>query len=117
MKPLITLINAVTAIAEVILGFRFFLRLAGASPVAPFVHWIYNASDPLLYPFRGIFPVRVLEVGSVFEFSTLFALVAYAILAYLLILLLDAIRYSVMRIQGPHMERRRTDPSNHPPVG
>lgn len=79
------------------LGFRFLMRLFGANPATPFVRWIYETSQPILYPFRGIFPPQVIESGFVFEFTTLFAMVAYAVLGFVIIELVRLIHASVHR--------------------
>lgn len=89
MNILSPLINIVFGIAEFFLGFRFLLRLFSANPGAPFVEFIYQTSQPLLYPFRGIFPTPVVEGGFVLELTTLFAIITYATIAYLLIALLN----------------------------
>jgi uncharacterized protein YggT (Ycf19 family) len=67
------------------LGFRFFLRLFGANPEAGFVQFIYDSTNPLLDPFRNIFSPYVVETGHVFEFSTLFAMMIYVIIAWLIV--------------------------------
>lgn len=77
-------INLFLWVVEIFLGLRFILRLFGANASAPFVQFIYNSSTPLLEPFRGIFPIRVIEPGMVVEFSTLFAIIIYALFAYLI---------------------------------
>ena len=82
---IITLIEAIFAIAEFFLGLRLLLKFFGANTRAPFVRWVYGTSEPLLEPFRGMFPAPVLEGRFVLEFSTLFALVVYALIAYFLI--------------------------------
>jgi uncharacterized protein YggT (Ycf19 family) len=69
------------SIAEFLLGARIFLKLFGASPYAPFVSWIYQTTEPLLAPFVGIFPNPQLT-GFILEFSTLFALIIYALIGY-----------------------------------
>ena len=92
MKKIIYLIWLFLAIAEAFLCMRFLLRLFGASIGAPFTQWVYASSEPLLYPFRGIFTTRVVEPGYIVEFSTLFAIIAYAIAADLLTDILLAIK-------------------------
>jgi hypothetical protein len=94
------LINIIIGLAELFLGFRLILRLLAASPEAPFVSWIYDTSASLLYPFRGMFPVQTLESGVVLEISTLFAILAYAILGWLLVSLVDFIYISSRRHYG-----------------
>jgi uncharacterized protein YggT (Ycf19 family) len=78
-------IMIVLGIVELFLGLRFVLRLFGANPAAPFAQFVYASSAPLLEPFRNIFPVAVIEPGSAMEFSTLFAMIVYALFAYLVI--------------------------------
>lgn len=77
------LINFIFGLAEAFLGFRFLLKLFGANPEAGFAAWIYSVSQPLLDPFRGIFPT-VVEGQYIIEFSTLFAILIYALIAWLL---------------------------------
>lgn len=76
----------VFGILETFLGLRFLLKLFAANPGNSFVQWIYDTSEPILAPFVGIFPTRV-ENGYIFEFSTLLAMIVYAII-YMLILAL-----------------------------
>lgn len=84
-------INVVLSIIELFLGLRLVLKLFGANTGTPFVSWIYEASEPLLYPFRGMFAPSVLEEGVVIEFSTMFAMIVYALIAWLLIELISFI--------------------------
>jgi uncharacterized protein YggT (Ycf19 family) len=82
---LATIVQTVFAIAELILGFRIILKMFGANPNAPFVHWVYATSEPLLYPFKDIFPSPKLSGLFVLEFSALFAILVYSLVAYVLI--------------------------------
>jgi hypothetical protein len=86
------LISFIFGAIELILGFRFVFLLLGANPDAPFVAWIYNMSIPLVAPFAGILgrpssstelvhghaPAVGAVVPSIFDPSTLIALVVYA---------------------------------------
>ena len=85
------LLNFFTAVVEGFLGLRFVLKLFGANANNGFVNWVYEMSGALLEPFRGIFPARVFENQYVLEFSTLFAMLMYALLALLIIALINAI--------------------------
>lgn len=67
---------------EFVLALRFVFFIFGANPATPFVEWIYNTSDIFVAPFVGIFgqPHTALMgtvVHSVFDASTLVALVVY----------------------------------------
>lgn len=83
-----SLLNFVLAVFESFLALRFLLKLFGANPSNGFVNWVYEMSGVLLEPFRGIFPAKVFENTYVLEFSTLFAMLIYAIAAILLVELL-----------------------------
>lgn len=79
----------VVGIIEILLIFRFILRLLSANPNANFVGWIYEASYPLLVPFLFAFPTPSVRGGFALEFSTLFAIFAYAFVGYILQELLE----------------------------
>ena len=76
---------------EVLLAFRFVLKLTGASPSSSFVQFIYNLSGVFILPFEGIFRRAVsqgIETASIIEPATLVALVVYAILVWGIIVLI-----------------------------
>lgn len=87
----VNLLNFFTGVVEGFLGLRFILKLFGANAANGFVNWVYEMSGVLLEPFRGIFPARVFENQYVFEFTTLFAMLMYAIIALLLMALITAV--------------------------
>lgn len=87
----VNLLNFFTAVVESFLGLRFLLKLFGANGNNGFVDWVYEMSGALLEPFRGIFPSKVFENQYVLEFSTLFAMLMYAIIALLIMWLITAI--------------------------
>jgi hypothetical protein len=67
-------------VIAVLLGFRFFLKLAAANPSAGFVKFIYVASAPFVMPFQAVFgATKILE--SVFEWTTLLAMAVYWVIA------------------------------------
>jgi len=74
----------VTSLVEVMIALRVVLKLFGARTAAPFVMWVYETTAPLLKPFAGMFPSPVLEGGFIIEFSALFALIVYGLVAYLI---------------------------------
>lgn len=79
-----TLTNLILGIIEFLLGFRIVLKLFGASAGAPFVKWVYETTQPLLAPFIGAFPSPRVEGGIIIEFSSLFALIVFAFIGYLI---------------------------------
>lgn len=80
---LLRIVDFVFSVVGLFLLLRFVLKLFGANADAGFVNWVYEMTAVLLEPFRGIFPTTTFENQFVLEFSTLFALLAYAI-AYML---------------------------------
>ena len=87
----VNLLNFFLAVVEGFLGLRFLLKLFGANPNTGFVDWVYDMSDVLLEPFRGIFPTKVFDDKFIFEFTTLFAMLMYAILGLILVYLINAV--------------------------
>ncbi len=85
------LVNVFVGIVEFFLGLRFILRLFGANADNGFVSWIYDMSAALLAPFRGIFPTTVFENQFVLEFSTLFAMLMYALFGLVVIAVINAV--------------------------
>ncbi|GAB4941271.1 hypothetical protein MAHJHV49_07020 [Mycobacterium avium subsp. hominissuis] len=77
-------INFLFGLIEGLLMVRVVLKLFGANAAAPFVHWTYGVTAPLLAPFQGAFPAPVLDGVFVIEFTALFAILVYALGAYLL---------------------------------
>ncbi len=80
--------NIVWYIAGVLLALlaiRFVLKLTGANPSSGFVDFIYTLSGVFVAPFRGIFSTPTAEgdiVRSVFETSTVVAIIVYALIAW-----------------------------------
>jgi YggT family protein len=78
------IVSFIFGLMELILVVRFGLKLFAASAQAPFVAWIYDVSAGLLRPFWFAFPSPRVSGGSEIEFTTLFAIFAYAILGYII---------------------------------
>jgi hypothetical protein len=93
-------VDVFVAVIEIALGLRFVLKLLGANPSAGFVDWVYATTAPLLEPFAGMFPSPVLERGFILEFSTLFAMLAYAVLGWLIVELVYLVANSVRGVRG-----------------
>lgn len=87
---MINLINLVIGIIEAFIGLRIILKLVSANPLTPVVSWIYETSRALIWPFQGMFPSPNLGGGSILEFNSLIALLAYAFIGYLLMLVVNA---------------------------
>ena len=84
LKLVRDLSSFVIGIIEILLIFRFVLRLLSANPEASFVAWIYQTTAPLLTPFLFAFPTPTIRGGFTLEFTTIFAIFAYAFIGYII---------------------------------
>lgn len=66
---------------EIFLAFRFVLKLTGANPGAGFTSFIYGATWPFTAPFNAVF-LKTIVQGSIFEWTTLLAMLVYWLIAY-----------------------------------
>ncbi|MFA7319110.1 MAG: YggT family protein [Parcubacteria group bacterium] len=67
-------------ILEILLAFRFILKLLGANATAGFTSFVYGATHIFTAPFLSVF--RLTKVaGSIFEWTTLLAMLVYWIVA------------------------------------
>lgn len=74
----------------VALAFRFVFRLFGAEGTGDgFVSWLYDNTQVLLQPVRGVFPSAAVASKYVLEFQTLFAMVAYMVVGNVTMGVLD----------------------------
>lgn len=79
------LIYFLFGVLEILLAFRFVLKLLGASLSSGFVSSIYDISSIFILPFEGIFrtgTTQGVETTSVLEPATLVAMIVYAVLAW-----------------------------------
>lgn len=66
----------ILGLIEVLLGFRFILKLLGANPDAGFSSLIYGVTDFLVAPFMKVFNISQVA-GNIFEWTTLLAMFVY----------------------------------------
>lgn len=91
-SPIRFIVHLIFYAIELLLAVRLVLKFFAANVTAPFVTWIYRISEPLLAPFRNIFPT--MKLGNfILEFTTLFALAIYVLIGYLIMELI----YFLMR--------------------
>ncbi len=67
---------------EVLLAFRFVLKLLGANPAAGFSAFIYGITYIFAAPFLSVFRASNLVQGSIFEWTTLLAMFVYWVIAW-----------------------------------
>lgn len=71
----------ILGILEVILAFRFVLKLLAANPGAGFSSFIYSVSYPFAAPFLSVFR-RTQIASSTFEWTTILAMLVYWLIAW-----------------------------------
>lgn len=71
----------ILGLLEIILAFRFVLKLLAANPAAGFSNFIYNVSFPFAVPFLNVFRVTRVE-GSIFEWTTILGMLVYGLIAW-----------------------------------
>jgi hypothetical protein len=75
------LVWLVFGILEALLALRFVLKLIGANPASPFAVALYGFTNLFLFPFTGL--VGTPAAGDmVLEFTTVIAMVVYALIGW-----------------------------------
>jgi uncharacterized protein YggT (Ycf19 family) len=69
---------------------RVILKALAANTHAGFTSFVYGVTQPLVTPFQGIFATQQTSNGSVFEFSSVVAIVVYALVAWAIVSLAAA---------------------------
>lgn len=77
----------ILGLIEVLLAFRFVMKLLGANAGAGFTSFIYGVTAPFAAPFITVFKITKVE-GSVFEWTTILAMFVYWVAALGIIKLL-----------------------------
>ncbi|MDB5204667.1 MAG: hypothetical protein JWP09_695 [Candidatus Taylorbacteria bacterium] len=70
----------ILGLVEILLAFRFVLKLLGANPAAGFSSLIYGITYIFAAPFLNVFSITYVA-GSVFEWTTLLAMFVYLVVA------------------------------------
>jgi hypothetical protein len=83
LKVLKELAAIVTALIEILLILRFVLKFVGATDESSLVSGIYSLTQMLQGPFHLAFPTASVRGGIAIEFTTLFAIFAYAFMGYI----------------------------------
>lgn len=71
----------ILGILEVLLAFRFVLKLLAANPSAGFSNFIYKVTHIFAAPFLSVFRVSQVE-GNIFEWTTLLSMLVYWLIAF-----------------------------------
>jgi uncharacterized protein YggT (Ycf19 family) len=96
---------------EALLALRFFFKLIGANPENTFASFLYGLTNLFVAPFASLTGAPSAG-GMVFEFSTLIAMIVYALVGWGLERLVYVLFY---RPRGP-VSTKQTTVSDHTPA-
>lgn len=88
LRRIARVIYFIFGVIEALIAIRAVLRLLGANPRSGFASFIYDVTAPFVAPFRGLFNEPALGNTSVLEYSSLVAILVYALIAFALVRLL-----------------------------
>lgn len=71
----------ILGLIEILLAFRFVLKLLGANPNAGFSSFIYDVTNIFAAPFLNVFSISKVA-GSIFEWTTILAIFVYWVIAF-----------------------------------
>lgn len=80
----------ILGVIEVLLTFRIVLKAVAANQESGFTSFIYALTGPLALPFRGIIGASI-DGNSLIEWSSVFAVVVYLVIAGGFVYLLDLV--------------------------
>ncbi len=79
------IIYTILGIVDVLIILRVLFKALAANAGAGFTSFVYGVTDPLVAPFQGIFGTPHTSNGSVFELSSVVAIVVYALIAWVIV--------------------------------
>ncbi len=82
----------VMGILEVVLGLRFLFKLIGVNAANTFATFLYNLTGIFVAPFASLTGAPAAG-GMVFEFSTIIAMIVYALVGWGLVRLINVLFY------------------------
>jgi uncharacterized protein YggT (Ycf19 family) len=79
----------VAGVAETLLAVRVVFQLVDADATNSFVRWVYAMSEPMLEPIRNLIGSQSFDQRFVLDFRALVAMAFWAVLAYVVLALLE----------------------------
>jgi YggT family protein len=67
-----------------LIGLRILLKLIAANPTTDFARFVFSVTDPFLAPFNGLVGSPAVN-ANVFEISAVIAILAYTLLAWVIV--------------------------------
>lgn len=90
----------------IVLSLRVFLLAASANSTTPFVNFIYRTSADYLAPFRGIFPPKAVGETGYLDIASLFAIIIYLLIAWLVSSGIKYIQSKIDHINDEEADRK-----------
>lgn len=87
---LVSIVYFTFGVIITLIALRFVLLLFGANPSAGFSQLVFGLSEPFVTPFFSVFGTTRVD-GSTFEWSALLAIVVYALVAWGIASLIEAV--------------------------
>lgn len=85
------LVYVIAGIVITLIILRVILKALAANAGAGFTSFIYGLTAPLVAPFQGIFATPQSSNGSVFELSSIVAIIVYALVAWAVVRLIEVL--------------------------
>jgi uncharacterized protein YggT (Ycf19 family) len=79
------IIYVILGIVVALIILRVVLKALAANTGASFTSFVYGLTNPLVAPFQGIFSTPHTGNGSVFELSSVVAVIVYALIAWAIV--------------------------------
>jgi uncharacterized membrane protein len=83
MYQVVRIVWTILGLLEIVLAFRFVLKLIAANPASGFAQFMYGISGPFVAPFAGLVATPA-SGGTVLEVTTLIAMAVYALLFWII---------------------------------
>jgi len=78
------LVGLFWVVTEFFLAVRFVLHFFAVNPDNGFARWVFNSTNSMMSPFRGVFTTTVVGHPHYVDLQTLFVMAVYAVVATLL---------------------------------
>jgi hypothetical protein len=106
MRTFNLLVAFMLFLLETLLAFRLAFKLSGANPNNGFVNFVYDLSHPFVAPFEGI-ASRSTSGSSIFEPETVIAMAVWAVVAVIVIALVNILMSAPAPVEREAVHRER----------
>ena len=100
----------IVAVISVLIIFRFGLMLIAANPGSAFVDFIYGVTNIFVSPFNSILAAPALGNGGVIDVASLFAIMVYLLVTWLIVTLISTVFTRARRVRNVSTIEREREP-------